>query len=76
MLVFWKKLEFGWVKLNTDGCCKGNPCSSGGGGIIRDHNGNFRAAYAEHYGNCSNNMAEAKALFQGMKLYTAKSTYQ
>lgn len=67
-MVIWMKPDFGWVKLNFDGCCKGNPGSSGGGGIIRDHNGNFLIAYADFYGYSNNNMAEAKSLAQGLNI--------
>ncbi|XP_060212308.1 uncharacterized protein LOC132639948 [Lycium barbarum] len=66
--VYWLKPDFGWVKLNVDGCSKGNPGSSGGGGIIRDHNGSVICAFAEYYGDCSNNLAEAKAMLRGIIL--------
>ncbi|XP_075074396.1 uncharacterized protein LOC142161999 [Nicotiana tabacum] len=66
--VRWSKPDRGWVKLNVDGCSKGNPGLAGGGGIIRDHHGNMMKAFAEFYGPCSNNLAEAKALLHGVKL--------
>ncbi|XP_019266683.1 PREDICTED: uncharacterized protein LOC109244105 [Nicotiana attenuata] len=66
--VWWKKPDRGWVKLNVDGCSKGNPGSAGGGGIIRDQLGDMVKAFAEFYGHCSNNMAEAKAVLHGIKL--------
>lgn len=34
--VKWEKLVEGWLKLNVDGSCRGNPGSSGGGRIIQD----------------------------------------
>lgn len=37
----------GYLKLNTDGSSKGNPCPSGGdGGIIRDFQGRMLKAYS------------------------------
>ena len=35
-LVGWKANEAGMFTLNTDGCSKGNPRVSGGGGVLRD----------------------------------------
>ncbi|OIT39616.1 hypothetical protein A4A49_30954 [Nicotiana attenuata] len=49
--------------------CKGNPGSAGGGGLIRDHNGVLIGAFAEFYGDCSCNIAEAKAMRRGIKMY-------
>ncbi|KAM3247581.1 hypothetical protein P3L10_009348 [Capsicum annuum] len=66
-LIRWKKSTSGWLKLNTDGSSKGNPSSVGGGGIIR--NSEVVLAFAENYGICSNNVAEAKAILQGIKIY-------
>lgn len=31
-----KKPTYGWVKLNTNDCAKGNPGRSGIGGVFRD----------------------------------------
>ncbi|XP_070057917.1 uncharacterized protein [Nicotiana tomentosiformis] len=41
---------------------KRNPGSAGGGGVIRDHQGSFIIAFAEYYGQCTNNFAEANAM--------------
>lgn len=53
-------------KLNTDGCSKGNPGASGGGGCLRDHNGNLVMAFRSFLGNCTNNFAEASAILIDM----------
>ncbi|KAM3342700.1 hypothetical protein P3S68_027666 [Capsicum galapagoense] len=60
--IFWHQPNHWWVKLNVDGCSKGNPGPTGGGGIIRDHVGVMISAFAEFYGECCNNLAEAKAM--------------
>ncbi|KAM3288258.1 hypothetical protein P3S67_021688 [Capsicum chacoense] len=60
--IFWHKPDHGWVKLNVDGCSKGNPGPAVGGGIIRDHAGVMISTFVEFYGECSNNLAEAKAI--------------
>ncbi|KAK0573059.1 hypothetical protein LWI29_002443 [Acer saccharum] len=39
-----------------------------GGGILRDANGYFKGAFTSHYGVGSNNRAELKALFDGIRL--------
>ncbi|KAH0724103.1 hypothetical protein KY290_023795 [Solanum tuberosum] len=33
----WREPLDNYLKLNTDGCSKGNPGEAGGGGILRDH---------------------------------------
>ncbi|KAL6005298.1 Serine/threonine-protein kinase-like protein cr4 [Asimina triloba] len=40
----------------------------GGGGILRDASDNFIGAFSNHYGVGSNNRAELKALFDGIRL--------
>ncbi|XP_070026322.1 uncharacterized protein [Nicotiana sylvestris] len=40
-IVCWKKPVSGYIKLNVDGCSKGNPGSAGGGRIIKDHHGDL-----------------------------------
>lgn len=55
--VTWFKLRQGYMKLNTDGCScsKGNPGSSGGGGILRDHFCALIFACADYYGHADTN---------------------
>ena len=36
----WEKPQPGWIQLNTDGSALGNPGRAGGGGILRDDQGN------------------------------------
>ncbi|XP_075091582.1 uncharacterized protein LOC142171777 [Nicotiana tabacum] len=68
MAVIWRKPEMGWVNFNVDGCCKGNPGTTGGGGMIKKYNGEMIKAFAEFYGQGNNNLAEAKAMLYGVKL--------
>ena len=35
----WKYPANEWIKLNVDGCSKGNPGMTGAGGVLRDHMG-------------------------------------
>ena len=39
--VKWSKPHPGWVKLNTDGSVFGDPKKAGGGGIIRNNEGDW-----------------------------------
>ncbi|KAJ0095450.1 hypothetical protein Patl1_15067 [Pistacia atlantica] len=61
-LVYWRKLTEGWIKLNVDGCCQGNPGNCGGGGVIRDVRGFFKGAFSSSFGHGTNNEAELRAL--------------
>ncbi|KAM7487416.1 hypothetical protein LguiB_024900 [Lonicera macranthoides] len=56
----------GRYKLNSNGCCKGNPGEGGGGSILRDEKGQVVFARAEYYINVKNTVAEARALLQGL----------
>ncbi|XP_059284799.1 uncharacterized protein LOC132038092 [Lycium ferocissimum] len=64
--VKWNPPNNGWVKINSDGCSKGNPGLSGGGGVIRDHLGNLVMAYAMNLNIQTNNYAEAIAMKSGI----------
>ncbi|KAJ0103257.1 hypothetical protein Patl1_03683 [Pistacia atlantica] len=64
-LVYWRKPAEGWIKLNVDGCCWGNPGSCGGGGVIRDVRGIFKGAFSSSFGHGTNNEAELRALLAG-----------
>ena len=39
--VGWEKSPMGWVKLNSDGSAIGSTGSAGGGGAIRNHEGQW-----------------------------------
>lgn len=63
--VTWIKPPALKVKLNSDGSCLNGHC--GGGGIIRDQQGNFIVAYSISLGNGTSNTAEAEAMLFGLK---------
>ncbi|XP_019431608.1 PREDICTED: uncharacterized protein LOC109338759 [Lupinus angustifolius] len=48
--VIWLPPTQNWIKINTDGATHGSPGYSGGGGIFRDHHGNFLGAFATFLG--------------------------
>lgn len=50
------------MKLNVDRAAKGNPGHAGGGGIILDSKGQFKAGYSRYYGITRNMVAEVRAL--------------
>ncbi|CAN1272953.1 Putative ribonuclease H protein At1g65750, partial [Linum perenne] len=52
----------------SDGSLIRNPDKSAAGGIIRDANGRFVAAYAADLGVCSIMRAELRGIIEGMKL--------
>ncbi|MQL71420.1 hypothetical protein Taro_003723 [Colocasia esculenta] len=66
-LVRWIPPVYG-LCLNVDGASKGNPGLSGGGGCIRDSNGNICLAFAFHYGFGNSLQAEVRALHDGLML--------
>ncbi|CAI9759581.1 unnamed protein product [Fraxinus pennsylvanica] len=68
LFVSWRKPAVGWVKLNVDGSSVGNPGPCGGGGVIRDHDGNLVAGFCVKYGHGSNNEAELRAVISGVEL--------
>ena len=66
--VGWEKPQVGWAKLNSDGFALSNPGRAGGGGVIRDHNGNWIKGYARSIGCTNSCMAELWALRDGLLL--------
>ena len=71
-LVGWRAKEAGLLTLNTDGCSKGNPGLSGGGGILRDSLGTPLLAFSVYFGETSSLRAEALALLTGLRLCNQK----
>ncbi|MQL86108.1 hypothetical protein Taro_018652, partial [Colocasia esculenta] len=60
-LVKWLRPPAG-LKLNTDGCSRGNPGSSAGAGVIRNSSGDFVLAYSNFDGLSSSLLAEFRAI--------------
>ncbi|WMV25701.1 hypothetical protein MTR67_019086, partial [Solanum verrucosum] len=58
--VVWIKPHGFKVKLNSDGSCLNKDC--GGGGIIRDHKGNFIFAYSISLRDGTRNTAKVQAM--------------
>lgn len=56
-----------FVKLNSDGCSKGNSGLRGGGCILRDAEGSIIWAQAEFFSIQNSMIAEAKALLSGLR---------
>lgn len=67
ILVRWNKLAIEDLKLNIDGCSKGNPGNAGGGGILRYHLGHMIMEFTIYLGCCSNSYAEAQAIKTGLR---------
>ncbi|XP_060201107.1 uncharacterized protein LOC132629772 [Lycium barbarum] len=66
-VVRWAKPNHLTMKLNTDGCCKGNPGEAAGGGIFRDSNGQLVMAFHSYFGTISNNVVECLAILKGLQ---------
>ena len=54
--VRWLPPPFSWMKLNSDGSSMGNPGLAGGGGLIRNENGEWVKGYARAIG-CATSVA-------------------
>lgn len=54
--------------LHFDGASKNNPGKAGAGGILRTSDGTIRIKYSWGLGICSNNTAEALALWKGCQI--------
>lgn len=67
LLLDWIFPPSGWVKLNSDGACKGNPGLTRGGGVIRDSCGIWLATYATNLSIGTSVKAEVLALLKGLQ---------
>ncbi|KAJ7976291.1 Ribonuclease H [Quillaja saponaria] len=65
--VGWSPPCLGWVKLNYDGCCKGNSSASCGG-VIRDEKGAWLCGFIENIHTETSLLAEISGLLCGLKL--------
>lgn len=52
-LIGWSMPSDGWVKVNTDGCSKGNLLLGGAVGLIRNSQGDWICGFACNIGSCS-----------------------
>ncbi|XP_071912310.1 uncharacterized protein [Coffea arabica] len=66
----------GILTLNTDGCSKGNPGVSGGGGVLRDSNGRVLVEYSAFLEVNTSLCTEALALLTGLRLCFQKGYAQ
>ena len=66
--VKWEKSGYGWLTLNTDGSVVGNFGVVGGGGLIRDTNGEWVTGFARRIGKTSSFLVEQWALHDGLQL--------
>ncbi|KAK3230091.1 hypothetical protein Dsin_001972 [Dipteronia sinensis] len=57
----WRPPSTFWIKVNTYGCSKGNPCASACSGVFRDEKANFRGRFSLFLGHCTSFVAEMKA---------------
>uniref|UniRef100_A0A2N9HXU9 CCHC-type domain-containing protein n=1 Tax=Fagus sylvatica TaxID=28930 RepID=A0A2N9HXU9_FAGSY len=64
----WVVPPLGWFKLNTDGSSLGNPGLAGGGGIIRNHEGDWVGGFSRAIGITTSVQAELRALKDGLNL--------
>ena len=62
ILTAWRKPPKGWAKLNTDGSALGNLGKARGGGLIRDHNGDWIIGFSRSLGSTNSFIAKLWAL--------------
>lgn len=56
----------GWLKLNTNGACKGSTWIAGGSGVMRDSRGNWCLDFAGNIGSCQVLGAELWTVYKGL----------
>ena len=73
MLVRWERPDQGKLKLNIDGLAQGNSGLAGGGGVLRDDQGNWVLGYSRKIGRTTSFLAEWWALRDGLHLCLSKN---
>lgn len=64
----WEKPRDSWLTLNADGSATGSPRMAGGGGLIRDGNGEWVIGFARKIGTATSFLAELWALWDDLLL--------
>ena len=64
----WVVPPVGWYKLNTNDSSLGNPGLAGGGGVIRNHLGDWVGGFSRAIGITTSVQAELRALKDGLNL--------
>ncbi|KAL0453401.1 UNVERIFIED_CONTAM: putative ribonuclease H protein [Sesamum latifolium] len=72
LAVYWRKPDFGWYKLNTDGASKGNPGVSGAGELLRDYKVHEIFSFLEPLGHATNILAGLQAFHRGLQICLEK----
>ena len=67
MKVVWTLPPRGFLKLNVDGCSRGNPGQSGIGGVFRDENGVISVMFSGPIGVGDSLRAEIFAVMEGVR---------
>ncbi|RHN50339.1 putative ribonuclease H-like domain-containing protein [Medicago truncatula] len=66
--VGWDKPPEGWIKLNSDGACKGGGENSGCGGLFRSSDGIWLKGYIRKVGVCDALHAELWGMYLGLDM--------
>ncbi|KAH0761138.1 hypothetical protein KY290_017211 [Solanum tuberosum] len=70
----WERPPPNTFQLNTDGSALSNPGKIGGGGILRDSQGDMIYAHTNSLGTGTNNLAEVQAAAHGLYWCTQHDT--
>ena len=62
----WEKPRAGWLTLNSDGSTASTLGPVGGGGLVRDENGDWVMGFARRIGNALSYLVELCALRDGL----------
>ncbi|XP_019457635.1 PREDICTED: uncharacterized protein LOC109358024 [Lupinus angustifolius] len=66
--ICWQRPDIGTIKINVDGSCIRSSLIMGGGGVIRDHAGQWLSGFSANFGVGSAILAELLAMDHGLKL--------
>ncbi|KAF9621334.1 hypothetical protein IFM89_019420 [Coptis chinensis] len=71
---YWTAPSPKYLKINADGCARGNPGSAGWGTLFRKHIGEVVGVYIGGIGSYTNYVAESKAIVEGWGTLFKKHT--